>query len=166
MQALAPSLAERWEALAEALVIYRDVLDGRCVDGTVPPALETRGWATPLLSLGEEELSALEIGGHETEPPARFPASLFELRARASLLCSLPNLLPPPGEASRGLRRLEPPHQRDDEVGAAPPERRKIAPDARQGRLEKGRFGQVVKPDDRHVIGDAQAVFAQAFKGT
>ncbi len=111
LQALAPSLTERWEALAQAIVSYRDVLDGRSVDETVPRALETRGWAGPLLALTEEEVSGLEIAGCEGAPPRRLPSSFLELQALARELCTVPTLGSDP-TASRRLRRLETPRKR------------------------------------------------------
>ena len=59
----APSLAERWDALAEALRGYRDVLEARVLDGSCPEALVRRGWAAPLLALSDDELITLEIEG-------------------------------------------------------------------------------------------------------
>lgn len=111
MLALAPSLTGRWEALARAIASYRDVLDGRVVDETVPAALEARGWAGPLLSLSDDELSELEIGGCEAVPPWRFPSSLLELQVVARELCTVP-MLGDGASATRRLRRLETPRKR------------------------------------------------------
>lgn len=101
----------RWDALAYALTQYRDVLDGRVTDSSVPLPLVRRGWAEPLSSLPEAELIELEIGGCEAAPPARFPESLQALHALSAELCALPALgtLAPPG---RKLRRLETPRKR------------------------------------------------------
>lgn len=87
------------------------MLDGRAVDDTVPEALLTRGWAEPLLSLSDDELSTLEIAGCEGVLPQRFPPTLDLLQATTLQLCTVPELAPA-GEATRRLRRLETPRKR------------------------------------------------------
>ncbi len=105
------ALGARWDALAGALEQYRDVLDGRVTDSSVPLPLVTRDWAGTLLSLTEAELVELEISGCEATPPARFPESLRSLHALSAELCTLPALggVAPP---TRKLRRLETPRKR------------------------------------------------------
>lgn len=107
----APSLAERWDALAEALRGYRDVLDARVLDGRCPAALERRGWAAPLLALSDEALITLEIEGVEAEAPASLPGSLVGLFTLARELTQLP-LLCAEEPPARRLRRLETPRKR------------------------------------------------------
>jgi SAM-dependent methyltransferase len=97
--------------LAGAIASHRDVLDGRAVDDTLPPALVSRGWVEPLLSLGDDELAELEIAGPDGVLPARFPDSLAELQRSSRLLSSVPTLAPP-GAVTRPLRRLETPRKR------------------------------------------------------
>lgn len=107
----APSLAERWDALAEALRGYRDVLEARVLDGSCPEALVRRGWAAPLLALSDDELITLEIEGAEAQAPARLPSSLVALFALARELTQLP-LLCAEEPPARRLRRLETPRKR------------------------------------------------------
>lgn len=107
----AASLGERWDELAAAIATYRDVLEARAVDDTIPAALARREWADALLSLDDRELHALEIAGCEGAFPARFPASLARLQVETRHLCAT-SPLAPPLEASRPLRRLETPRKR------------------------------------------------------
>jgi SAM-dependent methyltransferase len=112
MQAQEPSLETRWDALAGALTRYRDVLDGRVLDETVPAALRMRGWDEALLELSEDELVAMEIAGCDGEPYERFPPTLVELHRSSAELCSVPALLDAPEPTRRPLRRLETPRKR------------------------------------------------------
>jgi len=105
------SLGARFDALADTIARYRDVLEGRAVDARVPEALLARGWADPLLSLDEGELAELEIAGSDGAMPARFPAELHELQAVATRLCEVPALTGVPA-VTRRLRRLETPRKR------------------------------------------------------
>lgn len=106
-----PTLEQRWNDLADTIVAYRDVLDGRAVDETLPPALVARSWASPLLSLSDAALAQLEIAGSEGTLPDHFPASLHALQAKARALCSVPALAAT-SSATRRLRRLETPRKR------------------------------------------------------
>ncbi len=112
MRAEEPSLETRWDALAGALARYRDVLDGRVLDETVPDPLRTRGWAESLLALSEDELVAMEIAGCDGAPHERFPPTLVELQRAAAELCTVPALLHTPEPPRRRLRRLETPRKR------------------------------------------------------
>lgn len=112
MQAQAPSLRARWDALAGAIVAHRDVLDARIQDETLPAPLVARGWADALLALSEDELVALEIAGCDGTPPSWFPHTLVELHASTAELCNVPALEGAPAPSSRGLRRLETPRKR------------------------------------------------------
>jgi SAM-dependent methyltransferase len=106
-----PPLDERWDMLADAISRYRDVLDGRAVDETLPASLVARDWAVPLLSLSDDELRELEIAGVEGTMPARFPAELLVLQATAKRLCDVPALAHAT-PVTRRLRRLETPRKR------------------------------------------------------
>lgn len=111
MQPPQPTLDQRWRALADAIAEYRDVLDGRAIDETVPRALASRGWAEPLLSLSDAELADLEVAGCEGMLPTRFPAALINLQTTARRLCDVPPLVSVAPTARR-LRRLETPRKR------------------------------------------------------
>ena len=104
-------LAERWDALAEALASYRAVLDGRTVDGSIPGALTERGWTEYLVALADDELAEIEILGQRCEWPGNVPSSLEKLTADARSLCSVPSLEGQPVEPST-RRRLETPRKR------------------------------------------------------
>lgn len=102
-------LATRWDALAETIATYRDVLDARAIDGSVPDALAARGWDTCLLALSDDALDALEIGGCEAPWPGGTPPALERLRATAAAMTDVPALERPsmPELGPRRLRRLE-----------------------------------------------------------
>lgn len=105
------SIAQRWDALADAIRRHRAVLDGRPQDEQTPPVFVERGWDGPLTDLSDDELAALEIGGADVAWPARLPLDLLALRAEAAALCELPAL--PVHEAPpRRLRRREKPRKR------------------------------------------------------
>lgn len=111
MQSRQPSLDERWGTLSDAIAAYRDVLDARAVDETLPTALVTRDWAGPLLSLSDAELKELEVAGCEGTMPERFPAALIALQGITKELCDVPALAPARA-VTRRLRRLETPRKR------------------------------------------------------
>jgi hypothetical protein len=115
------NVASRWSAAARLVAEHRDVLDARPDGGDAPPVLMARGWADFLLGLGDDELAALEIGGHDALWPARTPSSLHDLAQAAREVCALPvfdglaAILPraTPGAArTGGARRLETPRKR------------------------------------------------------
>jgi SAM-dependent methyltransferase len=83
----------------------------------VPAPLGARGWASFLLALDDDELAALEIGGHDAVWPARTPPSLVALADAARHVCTLPMVRGPApaavdGAARAGPRRLETPRKR------------------------------------------------------
>jgi methyltransferase family protein len=108
------SISSRWETAARLVADSRDLLEGRPGGhGGEPPAvLVSRGWAPFLLSLGDDELAAIETRGHDAVWPARTPPSLFALLERARDVCALP-AVPEPTGPSRPRRKGETPRKRE-----------------------------------------------------
>jgi hypothetical protein len=97
---------------ARLIAESRDLLDGR-PDSTrtgPPPVLVSRGWASFLLSLDDDELAAIETHGHGRWPE-RTPPGLRSLLEQAVDVCSLPTFSTPEG-SPRPLRRGETPRKR------------------------------------------------------
>lgn len=80
------------------------MLEGRPTDGASPEALRSRGWASFLLSLDDDELAAIETRGHDVDWPRRSPPDLTALVEQAREVCALPALPThegPPGPPQR-----------------------------------------------------------------
>ncbi|GAC1538400.1 MAG: hypothetical protein NVS3B10_02870 [Polyangiales bacterium] len=112
------NVSERWKAAARLVAVHRDVVDQRPGQRPgAPAALVTRGWASFLLALGDEELARLEIGGHDAAWPSGTPPSLVGLADAARRVCTLPMLVAPAaadrgGAAAGRQRRGETPRKR------------------------------------------------------
>jgi len=89
------SVAARWLAAARLVAAHRDLLDARPGTAELSDALAARGWASFLGALDDEELAALEIGGHAATWPPRTPPGLSALVAAARDVCALPMLIEP-----------------------------------------------------------------------
>ncbi|MDB5217794.1 MAG: hypothetical protein JWO86_5721, partial [Myxococcaceae bacterium] len=106
------NVAARWEVAARLVADHRDVLDAR-PGADVPAVLVTRGWASFLLALTDDELDALEIAGHDATWPAGAPPALVALAGAARDVCALPTLVTPPlATEAPPARRLETPRKR------------------------------------------------------
>lgn len=111
------NVAARWEAAARLVAGHRDLLDARPGRADAPAALFTREWASFLLALDDDELAALEIGGHDAAWPSRTPPSFVALADAARHVCALPMVIEPSlasgVEVARpAQRRLEKPRKR------------------------------------------------------
>ena len=111
------NVAARWEAAARLVAAHRDLLDARPGRADAPAALFTREWASFLLALDDDELAALEIGGHDAAWPSRTPPSFVALADAARHVCALPMVIEPSlasgVEVARpAQRRLEKPRKR------------------------------------------------------
>ena len=115
------SISSRWETAARLVADTRDLLEGRPggSGGEPPAALATRGWTSFLLSLGDDELAAIETRGHDAVWPARTPTGLRALLEQARDVCALP-AFPKSTGPSRPRRRGETPRKREqiDAFGA------------------------------------------------
>ena len=122
------NVAARWEAAVRLVTEHRDLLDARPGGGgkgpgkqsramaDVPGALVTRGWASFLLALDDDELAALEIGGHDAAWPSRTPPSLVALAAAARHVCTLPMVgeaAPAPAPTSGDVIARVPPRRHE-----------------------------------------------------
>jgi SAM-dependent methyltransferase len=141
------SITECWQAAARLVAAHRDVVDARTPSPLSPLSpLSTRGWAQFLRSLDDEELAALEIGGHSATWPSRAPASLLALVAAARDVCALP-MLPEPEPASPISHASPTSH-----ASHASPQRRRETP---RKRAQIDAFARIVLP----VARDASRIF-------